>query len=51
MSGERARISFLRVVLAVLSMALVGGCTHTDPAALETFVADMLRNAVAALLL
>ena len=51
MSSERARNGFLRVVLAIFSMALSGGCTHADPVALETFVTDLLRNAAAALLL
>jgi len=51
MSNERSQNGFLLVVLAIFSMALLGGCTHADPAALETFVADLFRNAAAALLL
>ena len=51
MISERARIGFVPLALAILSMTLFGGCTHADPAALEMFVADLLRNAVAALLL
>lgn len=51
MSSERTRNGFITLVLAIFSMTLSGGCTHADPAALETFVADLLRNAVAALLL
>jgi len=39
------------VVLAIFSMTLLGGCTHTDPVALEMFVADMLRGLASALLL
>jgi hypothetical protein len=51
MSLKRTRIGSVSVVLAILSMALLGGCTHADPAVLETFVGDFLRNAAAALLL
>ncbi len=51
MSNERRRIGFIPVVLALFGMALLGGCTHADPAALETFATDLLRNAAAALLL
>lgn len=39
------------VWLVGLVAALAGGCTHSDPAAFETFIADLLRNAAAALLL
>ncbi|MFQ5512727.1 MAG: hypothetical protein ACE5EO_12885 [Candidatus Krumholzibacteriia bacterium] len=51
MSGERLRSGFTRVVLAIFSMTLLGGCAHADPTALETFVVDLLRSAAAALLL
>ena len=51
MSNERTRIGFRRVVLAVFGLTLLGGCKHADPPALQTFIADLLRNAAAALLL
>ena len=51
MSNERARNEFIPAVLAIFSMTLLGGCAHADPAVLETFVTDFLRNAAAALLL
>ncbi len=51
MSSERTRNGFMRVVLAIFGLTLLGGCTHADPEVLETFVMDLLRNAAAALLL
>ena len=51
MSGKRTRIGFIHAVMAISSMALLGGCTHADPAAWDTFVGDLVRNAAAALLL
>ena len=51
MSSERTRLGFIRMALAIFSITLLGGCTHADPAALEMFVTDLLRNAAAALLL
>ncbi len=51
MSSKRARSGLFAVFLAVISMTFVGGCTHADSAVLEMFVADLLRNVAAALLL
>ncbi len=51
MSNDQARNGFVRVVLAIFGMILLGGCTTADPAVLETFAVDLLRNAAAALLL
>lgn len=51
MSNERTRNGVIPAVLAIFSMVLLGGCTHADPAVLETFVVDFLRNAAAAFLL
>lgn len=51
MSSKWARIGFIRVVLAIFGMTLLGGCTHADPAVWETFIGDFLRSAAAALLL
>jgi len=51
MNKERTRNGFIFVVLAIFSMTLLGGCAHADPAALEMFTTDLLRNAAAALLL
>ena len=51
MSNKRSRNGFVGVVLAIFGLTVLGGCTHADPAGLETFVADLLRNAAAALLL
>lgn len=51
MRGKKKRIAMLPAVLLVTSLTLLSGCTHADPAALETFVADMLRSAAAAFLL
>ncbi len=51
MSSERVQNGFIGVALAIFGMTLLGGCTHADGAVLETFVADLLRNAAAALLL
>ena len=51
MSSKRTRIGFTPVVLAIFSIALLGGCTHTDSVALEAFVTDILRGVASALLL
>lgn len=51
MSNERTRIGFMRLVLAIFSMTLLGGCAHSDSVALEAFVTDMLRGVASALLL
>jgi len=51
MRSKRTRIGLVPVVLAILSVTLLGGCAHGDPAALGMFVADLFRNATAALLL
>ncbi len=51
MNSRRRRIGLMPVVLAILSITLLGGCTHADPAVLEAFVTDLLRSATAALLL
>jgi len=51
MTNKRMRLGFLSMVLAIVSMTCLGGCVSADPAALQTFVADLLRNAATALLL
>ncbi len=51
MSSKRMRIGFIPVVLTILGMAFLGGCTPIDLPTLETFAADFLRSAAAALLL
>ena len=51
MSSERVRSGFIPVVLVTLCMNLLGGCNHVEAATLMVFVADLLRNAAAALLL
>ncbi len=39
------------MMLVMVSLISLGGCSHQDPIGLETFVVDFLRNAAAALLL
>ncbi len=51
MRNKRTRIGLLPAVLAIFSMALLGGCTDADPATWEAFVTDLLRSAASALLL
>lgn len=51
MSNKHARIGFRSVALAVFCITLLGGCTPAESAAFQALAADLLRNAVAALLL
>ncbi len=51
MRSDRARNGLMPVALAMLGMILLGGCTPAEPAHLEVFLTELLRNAVAALLL
>ena len=51
MRNRKARIVALPAILLVVSMMLLGGCTHADSEALEAFVTDMLRGVASALLL
>ncbi len=49
MRFERTRFGVMLAILTVSSSALLSGCTHVDPASLETFAVDFLRSAAAAL--
>ena len=51
MRNKKARIVALPAILLVISMMLLGGCTHAAPMTLEAFVTDMLRGVASALLL
>ncbi len=51
MRVERSRVSLMLVMFTVSGLALLSGCSHTDPAALEAFATDFLRTAAAALFL
>jgi hypothetical protein len=51
MSNQQTRHGMARLALATFGVMLLGGCTHADPASLELFLTDLLRNAAAALLL
>ncbi len=51
MTNGRHRICQVGIPLATACMLLLGGCTHGDPANVELFLTDLLRNAAAALLL
>ena len=51
MRNNNNRVAVVPALLLIVSVTLLGGCSDVDPAALELFVADMLRNATVALLL
>ncbi len=51
MRSKRTRIGFIRAVLTILCVTLLGGCTLADPTTLESFATDLLRGVLSALLL
>jgi len=51
MNHKKKRIAVLPAVLLVACVTLLSGCTDANPATLEVFITDILRNAAAALLL
>ena len=51
MTNRRHRICQVGIPLAITWMLLLGGCTHADPASVELFLTDLLRNAAAGFLL
>ena len=51
MRNEKTRTGLVGAVLAVVSITLLGGCTHADRVTLEAFVTDLLRSVASALLL
>ncbi len=51
MNIKKKRIALAPAILLVVIVTLLGGCTDTDPASLDIFVTDLLRNAAAAFLL
>ncbi len=51
MTNFRRRIYSVAGHLAVLAMMFSGGCSHSDSASVEVFLADLLRSVTAALLL
>ena len=48
MSSEQTKNGFMRIVLAVFGITLLGGCTHADHVSVKLFLTDLLRNAAAA---
>ena len=50
MTNKRHRTYSATMTLAITCLMLLGGCTHSDPASMEVFLTDLLRNAAAALL-